>query len=174
LISRDFLKTADWLNANTRPDDVVVNSAENWFICYFADRRVVLDDNAQSFPTWHMTNEQFEERKNDIARFFAEPRLNADVLAKYGVRYVWALRGEGLLGDYSGTGSAFPCFEELKTTAIRQFRKTCQLERVFRKGPNALYRVQILPKEKQPVLLFEEKDGVRTLTTFAGHLEAVF
>jgi hypothetical protein len=174
LISRDFLKTADWLNANTRPDDVVVNSAENWFICYFADRRVVLDDNAQSFPTWHMTNEQFEERKNDIARFFAEPRLNADVLAKYGVRYVWALRGEGLLGDYSGTGSAFPCFEELKTTAIRQFRKTCQLERVFRKGPNALYRVQILAKEKQPVLLFEEKDGVRTLTTFAGHLEAVF
>jgi hypothetical protein len=174
VFSRDFLKTADWLNANTRPDDAVVNSAGNWFICYFADRRVVLDDIDQSFPTWHMTAEQFEERENDVARFFAEPRLNADVLSKYGVRYVWALRGEGPLGDYSGPGSGFPCFEDLKTSAMRQFRKTCQLERVFRKGSNALYRVHMLAKEKQPILLFEEKYGVRTLTTSAGRREAVF
>jgi hypothetical protein len=174
VFSREFLKTVDWLNANTRPDDVVLNSAKNWFICYFADRRVVLDCTDQSFPNWHMTDEQFEERKSDIARFFAEPRLNADVLSKYGVRYVWALRGEGPLGGFSGPSSGFPCFEDLKTTARRQFRKSCQLERVFRKGPNALYRVHILAKEKQPILLLEEKDGVRTLATFAGHVEAAF
>lgn len=174
LFSRNFLKTVGWLNANARPGDVVVNSAENGFICYFADCRVVLDDTAESFPDWHMTAEQYEERKNDIARFFAQPRLNADVLSKYGVRYVWALRGEGPLGDYSNPGTAFPCFEDLKTPTKRQFRKSCELERVFRKGPNALYRVRILAKEKQPIVLFEEKDGVRTLTTSAGRLEAVF
>jgi len=171
---RDFLETVDWLNANTREDDVVMSTARIKFICYFADRRVVLDNTAQSFPTWHMTSVQFAERENDIARFFAEPRLNADVLSKYGVSYVWAVRGEGPLGDEPGLGSGIHCFEGLNTTTIRKFRKICRLELVFRDGPNALYRVHKLAKEKQSILLFEEKGGQRLLTTLAGRLEAVF
>lgn len=150
---RDFLETTAWLNANTRPDDIVLNPARIRFICYLADRRVVLDNSAQSFPTWHMTNAQFRERENDIARFLAEPRLNADVLSKYGVDWVWAFPGEGPLGDDPGLGSTISCFENLGTT----IRKTCRLEFVFRSGPNTLYRVHMLPKEEQSVSLFEEQ-----------------
>jgi len=170
----DFLETAGWLNANTRPDDVILNSANTRFVCYVADRRIVLDDTVQSFPTWHMTVAQYKERQRDIARFFDEPRLNADVLSKYGVSYVWALRGEGLLGGDPSPSAPIPCFENMGTATIRKFRKTRRLKLVFRSGPNALYRVDALPEEEQDVFRLEEKDGRTTLTTFDGRPELVF
>jgi len=124
---KDFMETADWLNANTRPDDIVLNSSNTRFVCYVADRRVVLDDTVQSFPTWHMTVAQYKERQRDIARFFAEPRLNADVLSACGVSYVWALRGEGLLGSDPAPSTPIPCYEDLGTATIRNSGKSASL-----------------------------------------------
>ncbi|MHB8093515.1 MAG: hypothetical protein ACYDH0_01090 [Candidatus Aminicenantales bacterium] len=170
---KDFLETAAWLNANTRPDDIVLNSASTRFVCYVADRRVVLDDTVQSFPTWHMTVPQYKERQRDIARFFAEPRLNAGVLSKYGVSYVWALRGEGLLGSDPSPSLPIPCYEDLGTATIRKFRKTRRLELVFRNGQNALYRVNELPEEEQLIYRLEENNGRTALTTFDGRPELV-
>ncbi len=89
IMDANFLEATRFLNASTEADAVVLHSESVTFVCYFADRRVVLDCAAQSYLNYHLLPEQQEERLSDIARFFHSPSEGGDVLDKYGVGYVW-------------------------------------------------------------------------------------
>ncbi len=89
IMDAHFLEATRFLNASTEPDAVVLHSQNVMFVCYFADRRVVLDSAPQSYLNFHLLPEQQEERLSDIARFFDSPSERGDVLDKYGVGYVW-------------------------------------------------------------------------------------
>ncbi|OGD19239.1 MAG: hypothetical protein A2W03_17640 [Candidatus Aminicenantes bacterium RBG_16_63_16] len=90
IMDAHFLEATRFLNASTESDAVVLHSQNVLFVCYFSDRRVVLDSAPHSYLDFHLLPEQQEERYADIARFFASPSEAGDVLDKYGVGYVWA------------------------------------------------------------------------------------
>jgi hypothetical protein len=92
IVEAAFMDACAYLNNQTAPESVILHSARVLFVCYFADRRVVLDSSFYSYPHFHLTQEQFEERTADIKRFYADPAGAGDVLAKYGVSYVWVKR----------------------------------------------------------------------------------
>ena len=92
IVDAAFLDTCAHLNNRTAPESVVLHSARVLYVCYFADRRVVLDQSPHSYLHFHLTQAQFEERTADVERFFADPAGAGDVLAKYGVSYVWVKR----------------------------------------------------------------------------------
>lgn len=89
IISRYHLDACEWLNENTEDISVVLHSKNINYVCYFADRRVVLDTSAHSYLAFHLTPRQIQERQKDRLRFFSDPVGNADVLSKYNVSHVW-------------------------------------------------------------------------------------
>jgi hypothetical protein len=99
VISRDFLEAARWLSGNSPAESIVLTAPDVRLGCYFADRRVVLEDSAFSFVSWHLTQDQQKEREDDIRRFFGNPGSNGDVLIKYRVSYVWTRAGDRRLGS---------------------------------------------------------------------------
>lgn len=84
-----YMEACTWLNECTKKEDVVIHSSNTAHVCYFVDRRVVLDQSPHSYLTFHLTTDQIKERQNDIHRFFLDPVINADVLDKYKVSHVW-------------------------------------------------------------------------------------
>ncbi|MDW7761172.1 MAG: hypothetical protein SCM96_11115 [Acidobacteriota bacterium] len=92
IVEAPFLEAAAYLNEQSDPKDVVLHSVSVLFVCYFSDRRVVLDNSPHSYLDFHLLPEHQEARRADIARFFAAPSEAGDVLDKYGVGYVWVKR----------------------------------------------------------------------------------
>lgn len=92
IVDSHFLEAARYLNDHSDPKDVILHSTRVFHVCYFADRRVVLDNSPHSYLNFHLLPEHHEERIEDVARFFASPSENGDVLDKYGVGYVWVKR----------------------------------------------------------------------------------
>jgi hypothetical protein len=88
-----FNDACRFLTQKTDPETVVLQAADLMYVCYFADRRVVLDASPHSYLEYHLLPSQQEERRADISRFLMDPESNAGVLAKYGVGIVWIRRG---------------------------------------------------------------------------------
>ena len=124
-----FLRAADWLNAHSGPEDVVLHPLELTYLCYFADRRVVLDASIHSYLEFHLPQREIRRRKTDIARFFREPASSGDVLAAYNVRFIWVPAGT-VLPETSGSGPA--------GEGARAFG----LEKAFENESFALWRVR--------------------------------
>ncbi|MCX7975277.1 MAG: hypothetical protein N3B16_12400, partial [Candidatus Aminicenantes bacterium] len=81
------------------------------YICYFAGRRVVLDNSVHSYLDFHLPRPKIRERVADIDRFFHDPQKNVDVLFKYNVSYIWVDRDRGLKN--LAQNDPFPASEEI-------------------------------------------------------------
>jgi hypothetical protein len=125
--SAAFLRTADWLERNSRPEDVVLHPLDMTYLCYFAGRRVVLDASAHSYLEFHLPVREIRRRKGDIERFFRAPAESGDVLSAYGVRYLWVPVGT-VLPSESRPGPAG--------------ERAYGLERAFENEAFALWRVR--------------------------------
>jgi len=115
---KTFIQAAEWFNKNTEFDSTILQPINVRYLCYFADRRVVLDDSAHSYLTWHLTTAQIRERGSDIGRFFQDPVFGADVLSKYNVSYIFVMNNVGFLGDTKQNSSQIICFSDLGTKKI--------------------------------------------------------
>ena len=141
VISRDFLEAADWLNRNSPGEAVVMTVPEVRLACYFADRKVVLEDSPFSFVSWHLTAAQEKERADDIRRFFGNPRPNGDALVKYHVSYVWMRAEDGRLGSPGDAGFEVAVGTGPGTPAAMKGPKALRLERVFGNQEFEVFRV---------------------------------
>jgi hypothetical protein len=65
-----FIRVAEWFNKNAALDSIILQPLNVRYLCYFADRRVVLDDSAHSYLTWHLTTAQIKEKKSDMRPIF--------------------------------------------------------------------------------------------------------
>ncbi len=90
--SRAFLAASGWLEKNAPAEAVVLHPSDMRYICYFAGRRVVLDNSIHSYLSFHLPRPAIRERLGDIDRFFHAPEKNVDVLFKYNVKFVWVDR----------------------------------------------------------------------------------
>ena len=77
LFSPAFLQTAEWLNKNTSPESVLLHPLNLRYVCYFTDRRVVMDNSSHSYLTFHLTPRQIKKRSGDIQSFYKDPTFNA-------------------------------------------------------------------------------------------------
>ena len=131
VVSRNFLEAADWLSGNSPAESVVLTAPEVRLACYFADRRVVLEDSVFSFVSWHLTQDQQKEREDEIRRFFENPGSNGDILVKYGVGYVWTRAGDRRLGSPGEAGLEVAVGAESGIRRTPGGPKTLRLQRVF-------------------------------------------
>jgi hypothetical protein len=145
VISRAYLEAADWLSRNSPGDAVVMTAPEVRLVCYFADRRVVLEDSPASFVSWHLTQAQEKERKDDISRFFGDPRPNGDALVKYHVSYVWMRTGDGRFEGPGDTGFEVAVEAGPGTGGAPSRPKTLRLEPVFRNAEHRIFKVAESP-----------------------------
>lgn len=91
--SKAFLAASAWLTKNAEAEAVVLHPSDMRYICYFAGRRVVLDNSIHSYLSFHLRRAEVGERLADIDRFFSAPEKNVDVLFKYNVSFVWLDKG---------------------------------------------------------------------------------
>jgi len=96
LFSRHLLEAASWVDKNTPPEAVILHPSDMRYICYFAGRRVVLDNSIHSYLPFHLPRPKIRERLADVDRFFNAPEKNLDVLVKYNVNYIWIDRQRNL------------------------------------------------------------------------------
>jgi hypothetical protein len=142
VISREFLEAADWMNWNSPGEAVIMTAPEVRLACYFADRRVVLEDSPFSFVSWHLTGAQEKEREDDIRRFFENPPPNGDALVKYHVSYIWMRAEDGRLGSPGDAGLDVAVEAGPATRAAPRSPKTLRLEPVFRNREYEILRVR--------------------------------
>lgn len=149
-----FMEASAWMNANTDTESVLLSSIRVQHVCYFMDRRVVLDNTVHSFITWHLTTSQIEARVKDIKTFFKQPRLNADILEKYSISYVFGFYGDGYLGDPANHLSSIPCYSNMGTRKIRKYKKSHNLELVFKNSDYYIFKVNtILESDRETYIL---------------------
>ncbi len=125
----------DFLRKKTDPDAVILKDpaatgpGESFLIPGVGGRRVVLS--SSYMVQYHAPQQVIRQRKEDIAKFFENPALNADILERYGVNYVWFdLEGKNLEWD-----------EEISCSG--ETGSPCFLRRVYEgKGLFALYKVE--------------------------------
>lgn len=154
-----FMETSAWVNANTDPESILLNSIRIKHACYFMDRRVVLDNTAHSFITWHLTTSQIEERVKDIRTFFKQPRLNADILEKYAVSYVLGFYGDGYLSDPENHSSPIDCYYHMGTSKIPKYRKSHELKLVFKNSIYFIFKVNRIPESERESFILEAHKG---------------
>lgn len=96
LYSKYLLQAATWVKKNTPSDAIIIHPSDMRYICYFAGRRVVLDNSIHSYVDFHLPRPKIRERLGDINRFFHDLQKNVDVLFKYNVSYIWIYRSKSL------------------------------------------------------------------------------
>jgi hypothetical protein len=92
IFDRAFLDTADYLTRNTPPAAIVLHGPKTKYVCFFADRRVMLDDASHTYIHFHLLPAAYEKRVADRAAFFASPKTNGRILDDYGITHVWVER----------------------------------------------------------------------------------
>jgi hypothetical protein len=150
IVQRPFLEACDWLSRKTDGESVILHGQETRFVCYFGNRRVVLDTAGQSNLSRHLPLSAIRERMADIRRFFANPGRAGDVLARYKVGYVWAVNGWELNSvrrdDAGGFVSAAPARSELPG----RLRPRFYLRPVFDNGTYTIFQVGRAPGSGGP------------------------
>ena len=104
-----YLEMAAWLTDNTPPSSVILQPTDTKFVPYFAARRVVLDDTANSYLAFHLTRDELSLRRDAINRFFNDPSRNPDALGRYGVTHV-LIYNEGRFLSWPGKEWSVPGF----------------------------------------------------------------
>ena len=161
-----FLETADWISRNTQPDAMILHPIVLRYVCYFSDRRVVMDNSVHSYLTYHLTTSQIEKRTEDIQRFFEEPELNADVLEKYGVTFVLAGNPPSFRPQESGQKSEIICYSPVGTREPQKYQKSHLLKPVFENSDYTIYSTEKLPQEKREIFILDESEGKKLLKPY--------
>ncbi len=156
IFSKSFLTTCYWLNEYTEEGSVLLHSANTTHVCYFTDRRVVLDQSPHSYLTFHLTTKQIEERKKDIDKFFLNPLLNADVLTKYQVSYVWAVKSRDFKGILKEGNIRFDCFSFLGGKKILKYTRSHALILSFDNQDYSIYEVLPYSYDDEDIYVLDE------------------
>lgn len=164
-----FMEASAWVNANTDPESVLLNSIRVKHACYFMDRRVVLDNTAHSFITWHLTTSQIEDRVKDIRTFFKQPCLNADILEKYSVSFVVGCYRDGYLGDPENHFSPISCYSNMGTRKILKYKKSHELDLVFENSNYFILKVNTIPEHERESYVLEVNEGKLIFHRFGQH-----
>lgn len=156
-----FLEAADWVSRNTQPEAMILHPIVLRYVCYFSDRRVVMDDSVHSYLTFHLSPPQIEKRTNDIQRFFNNPDLNADVLEKYGVTHIWAGNPPSFRPQESGQKTEIICYSPIGTREAKKYLKSHILKPVFENSDYTIYSVEKLPEKDGQIFTIDELEGKR-------------
>jgi len=134
-----FLEASRWLTLNTPAEAVILQPIDIRHLCYFAGRRVVLDDSVNSYLDFHLPGEEISRRRDGINRFFGGPEGRADILARYGVSFV--LRSNDRLFPENQAGNII--FDSaLSSDHMSGVPRPTALKRVFRNEGFTIYRVE--------------------------------
>lgn len=141
IFDKHFVATCQYLNAKTDEESVILHSLHVMHVCYFADRRVVLDTAAHSYVNFHLEPEQHDERYGDVARFYENPVAGGDVLDKYGVSYMWVKKRVDLGHWDSSQFKTVDCYSK-KEGELGELVKTHSLQLVYTNFRHSLYKVE--------------------------------
>jgi len=169
----EFIEAAEWASRHTEANAVFLHPVSLESLCYFMDRRVVMDATAFSFLPWHLTEAQLTTRAQDVRRFFDDPGLHGDVLDTYAVTYVLVPRPLEAAFSPSGHRGRSDCYVDLGTKRIRKFRKSHELERIFDNDGYIILRVHVLPDDQRLIYIMQEGNGRRVFIPFADEGEEV-
>ena len=161
-----FLEAADWISRNTQPDAMILHPIVLRYVCYFSDRRVVMDNSVHSYLTFHLTTPQIDKRTNDIQRFFEDPELNADVLENYSVTHVLAGNPPSFRPEESGQKSEIVCYSPIGAREAKKYEKSHILKPVFENSDYTIYSVEKLPKKERERFILVESEGKKLLKPF--------
>lgn len=159
VFSAAFVEAADWLNTHTEAEATILHPLDMGNVCYFVNRRVVLDNTGFSFIPWHLTAAQVKQRTRDIDRFFSEARLNAGALDTYDVAYIMIPGGLKSMGDLVEPGDRAECYIDLGTKTLKKYKKSHWVELVFKNSEMDIYKVEIIPEKHREVFLLEKRKG---------------
>lgn len=162
-----YMEACTWLNECTKKEDVVIHSSNTAHVCYFVDRRVVLDQSPHSYLTFHLTTNQIKERQNDIHRFFLDPVINADVLDKYKVSHVWVRNKREFTLVKKNENNKIDCFSYIGGTKIKKYFKTHALNLSFENQDYSIYAVNKHEDKDKEVYVLEREGPVRKLKKFS-------
>ncbi len=141
--SKYFLEAATWVRKNTPPEAIFIHPSDMRYICYFAGRRVVLDNSIHSYVDFHLPRPKIRERLADIDRFFHNMEKNVDVLFKYNVNYIWINKLRSLSSDELNQNSSRDIVLSSPPTSLNpSFR--IQLKAVFVNQEHLIYEVKII------------------------------
>ena len=158
-----FLEAADWISRNTRPEAMILHPVVLRYMCYFSDRRVVMDNSVHSYLTYHLTTSQIEKRTIDIQRFFDDPELNADVLERYCVTFVLAGNPPSFRPQETGLKSEIVCYSPVGASKAKKYVKSHILKPVFENSDYTLYSVEKLPEKKIESFVPDDAEGKKAL-----------
>jgi len=166
VIDKSFLETCRWLTENTEEDAVIIHSPATRYVCYYADRRVVLDQSPHSYLNFHLTTKQIGERQKDIKRFFEDPILSADVLTKYNVSQLWVKKDKDLKGIQTNDLNRIDCFFFFGGQKIKKYLRSHTLYLAFERHDYSIFNIKTYKKEDQEVYVMNEKGKLKKFKEF--------
>ena len=161
-----FLQAAEWVNKNTSPESVLLHPLKLRYVCYFADRRVVMDNASHSYLTFHLTFPQIKKRSEDIQSFYKDPTLNAKFFVSYNVSYVLFEKPPDLPEKNKNIASRIICYSDLGAREILKYQKSHFLEFVYENRDFMIFKVEELPDKEKGVFLLEIESGKKILQPF--------
>jgi len=167
VFEKPFLNACQWLNENTEGESVILHSKNMLHVCYFADRRAVLDISGHSNLVRHLTTSQIEERMADINRFFFNPIINADVLTKYRVSYVWVITGHDFTKFPLSGNNRIDCFSRIGGRKIKKYYKTHSLSLAYTNDNYSIFEVQARKYKEDEVYVLKKEGDVIKLEKFS-------
>ena len=166
LFSPTFLQTAEWLNKNTSPESVLLHPLNLRYVCYFTDRRVVLDNSSHSYLTFHLTPRQIKKRSGDIQSFYKDPTFNAKFFVSYNVSYVLFGKPLDLPENNKNMSSRIICYSNLGAKETLKYQKSHFLALVYENEDFMIFKVGELPDKEKGVFLLEIEGGKKILQPF--------
>ena len=139
VFSAAYMDVSRWLSRSIPVDAVILQPTDIRYLCYFADRRVVLDDTVNSYLDFHLTREEIGRRRDGINRFFGDPKRRADILERYGVTYVLRSNDRPFPEESSERIFLNPIVPTDPSIGVPQ---AASLTRVFRNEGFTIYRVE--------------------------------
>ena len=161
-----FLQTAEWLNKNTPSESVLLHPLNLRYVCYFTDRRVVMDNSSHSYLTFHLRPRQIKKRAGDIQSFYKDPTFNAKFFVSYNVSYVLFEKPLDLPVNNKNMAARIICYSNLGARETLKYQKSHFLELVYENKDFMIYKVEKLPDEEKGVFILEIKGGKKILQPF--------
>ena len=169
VFSPAFLQTAEWINKNTSPESVLLHPLNLRYVCYFADRRVVLDNSSHSYLTFHLMPSQIKKRTGDIQSFYKDPTFNAKFFLSYNVSYVLFGKPPDLPEKNKNMASRIICYSDLGARKTLKYQKSHFLELVYENKDLMIYKVREFPDVEKDVFLLKIEGGKKILQPFKGY-----
>jgi hypothetical protein len=139
VFSAAYMDVSRWLSRSVPENAVILQPIGIRHLCYFAARRVVLDDTVNSYLDFHLTRQEIGRRRDGINRFFGDPKRRADILERYGATFVLRSNDRPFPEESSGRIFLDPIVPPDRSNVVP---RATYLTRVFRNGEFTVYRVE--------------------------------